>query len=140
LEEAICSSINDHSMDLATTRNLADRPVGVRDKDAYAEEPCNLKGLCTVLKGGGRSRLRLPPHHIAKCFDRLDHTVWLSRLPQQVRDERFIHLLSHRVEAGYLAGNATSRDSDDAPQEGESHKEIIERPILSNCRLSPRRI
>jgi hypothetical protein len=50
-------------MDIATTRNMANKPVGVRDKDAYAEEPCNPKGLRTVLKGDGRGRLRPSTHH-----------------------------------------------------------------------------
>ena len=45
-------------MDIATTRNMANKPMGVHDKDAYAEEPCNSKGLCTVLKGDERRRLR----------------------------------------------------------------------------------
>jgi hypothetical protein len=58
-------------MDIATTKNMANRPVGVRDRDAYAEEPCNPKGLRTVLKGDERRRLRPSTQHWEEELDTL---------------------------------------------------------------------
>src|SRR6266705_6589821 len=39
---------------------------------------------------------------ISKCFDRLDHQVLLTRLRENIHDEKFIRLISELLEEGYL--------------------------------------
>lgn len=39
---------------------------------------------------------------ISKCFERLDHSVLLSILREQIHDERFIRLIEKLLKAGYL--------------------------------------
>jgi Reverse transcriptase (RNA-dependent DNA polymerase)/Type II intron maturase len=117
-------------MDIATTRNMANKPVGVRDKDAYAEEPCNPKGLRTVLKGDGRGRLRPSTHHISGCFNNLDHELLLTTLGEHIHDGRFLNLIRGLLDAGYLEDWTFHRTLSGVPQGS------IVSPVLSNILLN----
>lgn len=66
---------------------------------------------------------------LSKCFDRLDHAVLLSRLRQQIRDERFIRLLGYLLEAGYLEDWRWNATYSGTPQGS------VVSPLLANVSL-----
>jgi hypothetical protein len=109
---------------------MATKPVGVHDKDAYAEEPCNPKGLRTVLKGDERGQLRSSTQHIKGCFDAVSHAVLLSILGEYLHDRRFLRLIEQLLKAGYWEGATIHATLSGCPQGG------IVSPLLSNIYLS----
>jgi group II intron reverse transcriptase/maturase len=66
---------------------------------------------------------------IAQCFDRLDHTVLLAILAEQLHDNRFLRLLATMLEAGYLEDWTHHATLSGTPQGG------VASPILSNVYL-----
>jgi retron-type reverse transcriptase len=66
---------------------------------------------------------------ISKCFDRLDHTIILSKLREHIKDERFIRLIAGLLKAGYLEEWTWNATYSGAPQGS------IVSPILSNLYL-----
>jgi retron-type reverse transcriptase len=71
---------------------------------------------------------------ISKCFDRLDHQVLVSRLRQQIRDERFIRLIQALLEAGYLEDWTWNRTYSGTPR-AECHRHLQALRDLSGHRL-----
>ncbi len=116
-------------MDIATTKNMANRPVGISDRDAYAEEPCNPKGLCTVLKGDGRRRLRPSTHHIRAFFDRIPHGRLLSVVEQRLADRQVLTLIRRFLKSGVMLGSTLVPTEEGSPQGG------IVSPLLANMYL-----
>jgi retron-type reverse transcriptase len=39
---------------------------------------------------------------VCQCFDKLDHPVMLSILAEKIHDNRFLRLIKHLLQAGYL--------------------------------------
>jgi group II intron reverse transcriptase/maturase len=66
---------------------------------------------------------------IAGCFDRLDHTVMLNILGENIHDNRFLRLVRNMLEAGYLEDWEYNATLSGAPQGG------VVSPILSNIYL-----
>jgi group II intron reverse transcriptase/maturase len=66
---------------------------------------------------------------IKACFDRLDHEVLLKRLAEKIHDNRFLRLIKHLLQAGYLEEWRYHTTMSGAPQGG------IVSPILSNIYL-----
>ena len=66
---------------------------------------------------------------IAQCFDRLDHTVMLKTLGENIHDNRFLRLLRNMLQAGYLEDWEWNATLSGAPQGG------VASPILSNIYL-----
>ncbi len=66
---------------------------------------------------------------IAACFDRLDHEVLLKILAENIHDNRFLRLIKHLLQAGYLEEWRYHTTLSGAPQGG------IVSPILSNIYL-----
>jgi retron-type reverse transcriptase len=66
---------------------------------------------------------------ISKCFDRLDHTLILSKLREHIKDERFIRLIAGLLKAGYLEEWRWNATYSGAPQGS------IISPMLSNLSL-----
>jgi group II intron reverse transcriptase/maturase len=66
---------------------------------------------------------------IRACFDRLDHSVMLSILAQKITDQRFLHLIKHLLQAGYLEDWHYHATYSGSPQGG------VVSPILSNIYL-----
>jgi len=66
---------------------------------------------------------------ISACFDRLDHEVLLKRLAEKIHDNRFLRLIKHLLQAGYLEEWRYHPTLSGAPQGG------IVSPILSNIYL-----
>ncbi|MGB8386042.1 MAG: reverse transcriptase domain-containing protein [Dermatophilaceae bacterium] len=66
---------------------------------------------------------------IAQCFDRLDHSVMLAVLGENIRDNRFLRLMRDMLEAGYLEDWKWNATLSGAPQGG------VVSPILSNIYL-----
>lgn len=66
---------------------------------------------------------------ISKCFDQLDHRLLVSRLRQQIRDERFIRLIQSLLEMGYLENWTWNRTYSGTPQGS------IVSPLLANVFL-----
>jgi len=66
---------------------------------------------------------------ISKCFDRLDHQVLLSILPEKIHDEPFIRLISELLEAGYLEEWKFHATLSGTPQGG------VLSPLLANIYL-----
>ena len=66
---------------------------------------------------------------IKACFDKLDHTVMLSILAKKIHDTRFLRLIKHLLQAGYLEEWRYHTTLSGAPQGG------IVSPILSNIYL-----
>jgi group II intron reverse transcriptase/maturase len=66
---------------------------------------------------------------IAKCFDRLDHSVMLGILGEKIHDNRFLRLLRNMLQAGYLEDWNWNATFSGAPQGG------VVSPILSNIYL-----
>ncbi|MEO1352589.1 MAG: reverse transcriptase domain-containing protein [Cyanobacteria bacterium J06635_15] len=66
---------------------------------------------------------------ICSFFDRIDHSVLLEILGEKIRDNRFIRLLKHLLQAGYLEDWRYHKTHSGVPQGG------IVSPILSNLVL-----
>jgi group II intron reverse transcriptase/maturase len=66
---------------------------------------------------------------IAQCFDRLDHSVMLGVLGENIHDNRFLRLLRNMLTAGYLEDWMWNATLSGAPQGG------VVSPILSNIYL-----
>jgi group II intron reverse transcriptase/maturase len=66
---------------------------------------------------------------IKACFDQLDHKVLLKRLAEKIHDNRFLRLIQHLLQAGYLEEWHYHTTLSGAPQGG------IVSPILSNIYL-----
>src|SRR6266568_1634338 len=66
---------------------------------------------------------------ISKCFDRLDHQVLLTRLRENIHDEKFIRLISELLEAGYLEDWKYPATLSGTPQGG------VLSPLLANIYL-----
>lgn len=66
---------------------------------------------------------------ICSFFDRIDHSILLRILRQKIHDNRFIRLLSHLLQAGYLEDWKYHKTHSGVPQGG------IVSPILSNLVL-----
>lgn len=63
---------------------------------------------------------------ISQCFDRLDHEVLMGILTEKLYDNRFLRLIRHMLEAGYLEDWKWHATLSGAPQGG------IVSPILAN--------
>jgi len=66
---------------------------------------------------------------LVQCFDRLDHTVLLGILSEQLHDNRFLRLLANLLKAGYLEDWKYHATLSGSPQGG------VISPILSNVYL-----
>ncbi len=66
---------------------------------------------------------------ISDCFGRLDHDVLLSILGEHIHDNRFLRLIRHMLQAGYLEEWRWHETLSGAPQGG------VCSPILSNIYL-----
>jgi group II intron reverse transcriptase/maturase len=66
---------------------------------------------------------------ISDCFGSLDHTVMLEALAEKIHDNRFLRLLRHMLQAGYLEDWVWNATLSGAPQGG------VVSPILSNIYL-----
>src|SRR5829696_2881780 len=66
---------------------------------------------------------------ISDCFGSLDHEVMLSILAEKIHDNRFLRLLRHMLQAGYLEDWTWHATHSGAPQGG------VVSPILSNVYL-----
>jgi group II intron reverse transcriptase/maturase len=66
---------------------------------------------------------------IAQCFDRLDHQVLLAILREKLHDNRFLRLIQHLLQAGYLEEWSYHETLSGSPQGG------VVSPILSNIYL-----
>jgi group II intron reverse transcriptase/maturase len=66
---------------------------------------------------------------ISRCFDSLDHQVILSILKENLRDNRFLRLLSNLLKAGYLEDWKYHATLGGVPQGG------VVSPVLSNVYL-----
>ena len=66
---------------------------------------------------------------IADCFGSLDHEVLLGILGESIRDGRFLRLIRHMMQAGYLEDWRWNATLSGAPQGG------VVSPILSNIYL-----
>jgi group II intron reverse transcriptase/maturase len=66
---------------------------------------------------------------IAQCFDRLDHEVMLAILREKIHDNRFLRLIQHLLQAGYLEDWHYHETLSGSPQGG------VVSPILSNIYL-----
>ncbi len=66
---------------------------------------------------------------ITKCFDTLDHQVLLSILREKIRDNRFVRLIAHLLQAGYLEEWKLHATRSGTPQGG------VVSPILANIYL-----
>ncbi|HEX5296875.1 MAG TPA: reverse transcriptase/maturase family protein, partial [Streptosporangiaceae bacterium] len=66
---------------------------------------------------------------IAQCFDRLDHSVMLGILSENIRDNRFLRLIKGMLRAGYLEDWVWNATLSGAPQGSlcaAAHKEPYE--------------
>jgi group II intron reverse transcriptase/maturase len=68
---------------------------------------------------------------ISKCFDEIDHDLLIGILRRRIKDERFIVLILHALQAGYLDEFKIPKDSIVGTPQGS-----IVSPILSNIFLS----
>src|SRR6266705_1655960 len=66
---------------------------------------------------------------ISDCFGRLDHDVLLSILGEKIHDNRFLRLIRHLLQAGYLEDWQYHKTLSGSPQGG------VVSPILSNIYL-----
>jgi group II intron reverse transcriptase/maturase len=66
---------------------------------------------------------------LVQCFDKLDHSVLLSILNDQLHDQRFLRLLANLLQAGYLENWEYHATLSGSPQGG------VISPILSNIYL-----
>lgn len=68
---------------------------------------------------------------ISKCFDEIDHDLLIGILRRRIKDERFIVLILHALQAGYLDEFRIPKDSLIGTPQGS-----IVSPILSNIFLT----
>jgi group II intron reverse transcriptase/maturase len=66
---------------------------------------------------------------IARCFDRLDHTVLLATLAERIHDGRFLRLIEQMLTAGYLEDWKFNATLSGTPQGG------VASPVLANVYL-----
>jgi group II intron reverse transcriptase/maturase len=66
---------------------------------------------------------------IKACFDRIDHGILLSILAEKIHDNRFLRLIRHLLQAGYLEDWHYHKTLSASPQGG------VVSPILSNIYL-----
>jgi group II intron reverse transcriptase/maturase len=66
---------------------------------------------------------------IAQCFDRLDHGILLAILAEQIHDQRFLRLIGHLLQAGYLEDWQPHPTLSGVPQGG------VVSPLLANLYL-----
>src|SRR5438105_11718731 len=66
---------------------------------------------------------------IAKFFDTMDHEVLLATLSEKIHDQRFLRLIRHLLESGYLEEWKFNTTLSGCPQGG------VISPILSNIYL-----
>lgn len=66
---------------------------------------------------------------ICKCFDKLNHTVMLNILVEKIHDNRFLRLIKHLLQAGYLEDWQYHPTYSGSPQGG------VVSPILCNISL-----
>jgi group II intron reverse transcriptase/maturase len=66
---------------------------------------------------------------ISKCFDRIDHSVLLKILGEDIHDGRFLRLVDGLLKAGYLEGWNYNRTLSGTPQGG------VLSPLLANIYL-----
>jgi len=66
---------------------------------------------------------------IHACFDQLDHQIMLSILARNIHDNRFLRLITHLLQAGYLEEWRYQRTQSGAPQGG------VLSPLLANIYL-----
>ena len=66
---------------------------------------------------------------ISDCFGSLDHEIMLSILAEHIRDNRFLRLMRHMLQAGYLEDWVFNATLSGAPQGG------VVSPILSSIYL-----
>jgi group II intron reverse transcriptase/maturase len=101
---------------------FSDRSHGFRPgrgcHTALGEVVRTWKGTCWFIEGD-----------IAECFDRLDHSVMLAIIGENVHDNRFLRLLRNMLQAGYLEDWKWNATLSGAPQGG------VVSPILSNIYL-----
>src|SRR5260221_4810446 len=110
---------------------------GRNTENPVAGKPDAVKAACPVWWGahgtGPFTRWYLagclPNGDIKACFDRLDHDVLLKRLAEKIHDNRFLRLIKHLLQAGYLEEWRYHTTLSGAPQGG------IVSPILSNIYL-----
>ena len=67
---------------------------------------------------------------ISKCFDRIDHSVLLNILGEQILDNRFLRLIANLLKAGYLEDWVYNSTLSGTPQGG------VISPLLSNIYLN----
>ena len=79
---------------------------------------------------------------IARCFDRLDHSVMLGILGEKIHDNRFLRLLRNMLQAGYLEDWVWNATYSGAPQGGlcaAAHNPPYEqRWVMRSARRLPR--
>ena len=66
---------------------------------------------------------------IKACFDRIDHGILLSIMREKIHDNRFLRLIRHLLQAGYLEDWHYHKTLSGSPQGG------VVSPILSNIYL-----
>ena len=67
---------------------------------------------------------------ISKCFDNLDHEVLMSIIGEHIRDNRFLRLIKHMLQAGYLEEWTYHNTYSGTPQGG------VVSPLLANIYLN----
>lgn len=81
--------------------------------------------LCTIKQTWNGTRWFIEGD-IKACFDRIDHTVLLSILTEKLHDNRFLRLIRHLLQAGYLEEWQYHQTLSGCPQGG------VVSPLLSN--------
>jgi hypothetical protein len=71
----------------------------------------------------------LPNGDIKACFDQLNHGVLLDILAEKIHDQRFLRLIKHLLQAGYLEEWRYHSTYSDSPQGG------VVSPLLANIYL-----
>lgn len=66
---------------------------------------------------------------ISKYFDSIDHQVLLNRLGENIHDQRFLRLITHLLQAGYLEDWVYGKTLSGTPQGG------VVSPLLANIYL-----
>jgi group II intron reverse transcriptase/maturase len=66
---------------------------------------------------------------IKGCYDNINHEVWLSILAERIHDQRFLRLIRHLLQAGYLEDWRYHKTLSGSPQGS------VVSPVLSNIYL-----